>query len=218
MSWISTWSGKQIHPLDPKPEEVCLEDIAHGLSRKCRYNGQSHFYTVAEHCVHLADWCLWGVSNPEERKFIALHALLHDAAEAYLPDVTSPIKVLFPDFEKHEDKLLAVIFEALGLPPICPAGAKVIKDIDKRIILNERDRVLPNHNPDVKWPIEHLKPLEHTTIFCWPPDEAYDNFMTVYQELTIGGNCSHPWKDREVYGKEAVCASCGKRWPIANGS
>jgi hypothetical protein len=214
MSWICTWTGRQVYPLDPKPDQICLEDIAHGLAHKCRYNGQSLFYSVAEHCVHMADWCLWGPKGADY-KLLALQALMHDAAEAYLPDVTSPIKVLFPDFERHEEKLLAVIFEALGIPRIHPSAAKVIKSIDKRIILNERARVLPNHNPEVKWPVEHLVPLQHTQIFCWPPDEALDNFMNRYKELTSSGDCDHPWKDRQVSGDEAVCAACGKRWPIA---
>lgn len=208
MTWISTWTGRQVYPLDPEPDQICLEDIAHGLAHKCRYNGQSIFYSVAEHSVHMADWCI----KRGHDRLIALHALVHDAAEAYLPDVTSPIKVLFPDFERHEKKLLAVIHEALGMPGICAYGAKIIKGIDKRIILNERDKALPNHDPAVKWPVEHLKPLGDTEIFCWPPDEAYDNFMSRYNELS--GTCSHPFRGRYVDGDEAVCAYCSKRWQI----
>lgn len=215
MTWTEAWSGCLTHPLDPKLEEVRLEDIAQGLSNKCRYNGQSRFYSVAEHSVHMADWCLREAPR-ESRKLTALHALLHDAAEAYLPDVSTPIKALFPKFRKYEDKFHAVILEAFHVPPICPQGAKLIKGIDKRIILNERDVVMPNHRPGTKWIVDDLEPLDGVEIYRWPPDEAYNNFIAVYQELTTtGGNCDHPWGDRQVSGKEVVCASCGKRWPIA---
>lgn len=217
MSWISTWTGRQVYPLDPKPDQICLEDIAHGLSYKCRYNGQSLFYSVAEHSVLLADWCLAAYElRDEDRRLVALHALLHDAAEAYLPDVTSPIKVLFPKFEEHEDKMLGVIHGALGVPALCPWGAKIIKSVDKRIILNERDRVLPNHDPEAKWIVDGLEPLPHTTIFCWSPEEAYDNFMAYYEELTKTEQygCKHPWHEQEVDGDKLRCRTCGKRRDI----
>lgn len=180
MSWISisTWTGRQVYPLDPKPDQICLEDIAHGLSNKCRYNGQSLFYSVAEHCVHLADWCL-----KHGDKQLARYALLHDAAEAYLPDVIAPIKPLFKKFKKYEDKMLAVIFEALGAPAISDLNARILKDADRRICLNERDAVLPNHRPETKWPADNLDPLDGVEIFCWPPDGAYYNFKARYAEL-----------------------------------
>lgn len=211
MSWISTWTGRQVYPLDPKPDQICLVDIAHGLSNKCRYNGQSRFYTVAEHCVHLADWCL---KHGDRR--LALYALLHDAAEAYLPDVTAPIKPLFKKFEGCEDKMLAVIFEALGVPAIGKFNASVIKSADKRICLNERDAVLPNHRPEIRWPADDLDPLDGVEIFCWPPDEAYDNFMECFKELTEDEpkGCKHPWHEQEVDGDKLLCRSCGMRRDI----
>lgn len=210
MSWISTWTGRQVYPLDPKPEQICLEDIAHGLAHKCRYNGQSKFYTVAEHSVHLSDWC----QEHGDRR-LALYALLHDAAEAYLPDVTAPIKPLFGEFKRCEDRMLGVIFQRLGIQPIGQFNASIIKEADARICLNERDVVLPNHRPEIKWPVDDLEPLDGVSIFCWPPDEALDNFMTVYMELTgTEGTCSHPFRDRGVDGDTVFCASCGKSWPI----
>lgn len=213
MSWISTWTGRQIYPLDPKPDQICLEDIAHGLSHKCRYNGQSLFYTVAEHSVHLADWCL---RNGDRR--LALYALLHDAAEAYLPDVTAPIKPLFPEFGEREDKMLEVIFEALGVPVVIgDLNARILKDADRRICLNERDTVLPNHRPEVRWPVDGLIRLHGVEIHCWPPDEAYDNFMACYEELTRAESedrCKHLWHELEVDGDKLLCRSCGERRDI----
>lgn len=181
MSWISTWTGRQVCPLDPKPDQISIEDIAHGLSNKCRYNGQSLFYSVAEHSVHLTDWCL---RRGHGDKGLAICALLHDAAEAYLPDITAPIKPLFKEFKGCEDKMLAVIFEALGVTTTCELYENIIKDADNRICLNERGAVMPNHKPEIQWPVDNLNPLDGIEIFSWPPGEAYDNFMECYRELT----------------------------------
>lgn len=82
--WIQTFSGKKFFPLEPEKNEYDIHDIAHALSLKCRFGGHcQRFYSVAEHCVRVAD-----IVAPESK----LWALLHDAAEAYLPDVCQPIK------------------------------------------------------------------------------------------------------------------------------
>jgi hypothetical protein len=182
MTFIETWSGEVLWPLRPTPDPIRIEDIAHGLSNKCRYNGQCLFYSVAEHSVHMADWCL---QNKFRGSRHALHALLHDAAEAYLPDVTSPIKPMFPGFKGCEDRLLDSVYVSLGINPPSPDVSKLVKSIDSRIILNERAAVLPNHRSDVHWgPTEDLEPLSGVYIYRWPPDEAYDNFMNIFLELT----------------------------------
>lgn len=82
--WIQTYTGKKMFPLAPKREDICIEDIAHALSMKCRFNGHCNlFYSIAQHSLIVAS-----LVKPELR----LAALLHDAAEAYLPDFCRPIK------------------------------------------------------------------------------------------------------------------------------
>ncbi len=84
--YIATYTGKQFYPLDPRPEDVCLEDIAHSLSNLCRFTGHTdtdRFYSVAQHSVICST-----IVAPEA----ALLALLHDAAEAYLGDISRPLK------------------------------------------------------------------------------------------------------------------------------
>ncbi len=90
--WIQTASGGSFFPLDPRPEEVDIDDIATALSRMNRYNGhfsdKFDFYSVAEHSILLAQYV-------QERTGSATHAmwaLLHDAAEAYTSDVPRPLK------------------------------------------------------------------------------------------------------------------------------
>ena len=83
-SWIQTFSGLAFYPLDPRPEDIRIEDIAHALALQCRFTGHSRlFYSVAEHSVHVSYLC-----EPED----ALWGLLHDASEAYLGDVSRPLK------------------------------------------------------------------------------------------------------------------------------
>jgi hypothetical protein len=114
--WIQTFSGLAFWPLDPKPEHVRIADIAHALSMKCRYNGHTRkFYSVAEHSV------LVSRHVPEED---ALWALLHDASEAYLPDVARPIKAAMPGFAEIEGRVMRAICAAYGLPETEPPSVK----------------------------------------------------------------------------------------------
>ena len=58
LAWITTYTGKKFHILDPDPVDVCLEDIAHALSMMCRFNGHvRRFYSVGEHCLHVSAIC-----------------------------------------------------------------------------------------------------------------------------------------------------------------
>lgn len=93
--WVQVFTGRRVYPLSPDPESVTLEDVAHSLSLVCRFQGHcSLFYSVAEHSVHVARLCWrWGegLENPERAR-LALLGLLHDAGEAYLADVSRPVK------------------------------------------------------------------------------------------------------------------------------
>ena len=80
---IMTHTGKLMDALNPSPDNVCIEDIAHALTNICRFTGHvSRHYSVAEHCIHAS---YLGLGDP-------LICLLHDAAEAYIGDVASPFK------------------------------------------------------------------------------------------------------------------------------
>ena len=89
MSWITTYTGKHFDPVAPQEELLELRDIAHSLSLICRANGHmKHFYSVGQHSVACAKEAQ--ARGLSER--IVLGCLLHDASEAYLSDVTRPIK------------------------------------------------------------------------------------------------------------------------------
>ena len=102
MTWIQTFTGKAFDLLDPKPEMVCIEDIAHHLALINRFTGATREpYSVAQHSV----LCSW-IVPPE----LALTALLHDAPEAYVADVSRPMKEAMRDVasdERYEQGLTA---------------------------------------------------------------------------------------------------------------
>lgn len=105
--WVQTVSGRAFWPLEPDPDHMCIEDIAHGLSLLCRFNGQtSEFYSVAEH-----SWLLSQVVPPE----YALEALMHDGPEAYLPDICSPIKPFIVGFYEIEDRIIEAMAQKYDL-------------------------------------------------------------------------------------------------------
>ena len=125
--WMQTFTGRQFWPLDPRPDEVFIEDIAHALSMQCRYGGHCRrFYSVAEHSVHVAR------SVPREH---ARWALLHDASEAYVVDVPRPLKRFLAGYKPAEDRVMAAICARFSLPEDMPTEVDVI---DKRIVTDER--------------------------------------------------------------------------------
>jgi len=90
--YIGTFTGKQFWPLDPRPGEVCLEDIAHALVNICRFNGHSNqFYSVAHHCLNVE----MILKKRGFNKRIQLYGLLHDAAEAYIMRHPTAIETVY---------------------------------------------------------------------------------------------------------------------------
>lgn len=169
--WVQTFTGKAFWPLDPRPEEVCIEDIAHHLSMKARYNGGCHtFYSVAEHSILVAQ-CV-----PPEFRFAAL---LHDASETYLPDVAGPIKPHIPGWREIEDRVDQAIATRFGIPwPIEP----LIKFTDYRILHNERLAVL-SEGP--AWTRQESEPLDVRIDFL-SPREAEKEFLTCFSLYKTG--------------------------------
>lgn len=103
---IRMHSGMYVNVFDPNPDTINIEDIAIGLSRACRFVGQTKdVYTVAEHCIWVANIV------PREQK---LAGLLHDASEAYLSDIAKPIKEKLPDYNIIENRLMHCIAKKFG--------------------------------------------------------------------------------------------------------
>ncbi len=133
-AWQRMLSGRRLDLLDPSPLDIEIEDIAHGLARVARWNGQTlgeHPYTVAEHSLLVED--LVGRLKPKAGAEDRLVALLHDAPEYVIGDMISPFKAaLGLDYRAFEAKLAAAVHIRFGLPPEPAAGlARLIKRADR---------------------------------------------------------------------------------------
>ena len=114
MSCIKTRSGIMFDPLAPKADQIIITDIAHSLSMLCRANGHfKHFYSVGQHCINCAkEAAARGYSIR-----LQLACLLHDGSEAYLSDVTRPVKAEIPKYLEIEEPLQdAIWLKFLGTP------------------------------------------------------------------------------------------------------
>jgi hypothetical protein len=167
VSWIQTASGRRFWPLNPKPEDVCIEDIAHALAMKCRFGGHSQrFYSVAEHSVHVAL-----AVRPELR----LAALLHDAAEAYLADIPRPVKPLIAEWSSIEAAVDTAIAAKFGIPRLHLIDPE-IKKADTALLLTEGRALMGTTEG---WGID-AAPLD-ATIHGWPPTYAEKVFLSEFR-------------------------------------
>lgn len=124
---MSTWGGKRVNLINFKPHMVDIGDIAHALSKQCRFNGHiNRIFTVAEHSLigaMMAD-------TPELR----MEALLHDAGEAYTGDIILPFKEVFPEICEIEDTIAGTIFETLWPDSGLVVNGKYQKSDDMAIL------------------------------------------------------------------------------------
>lgn len=162
---MQTFTGKYVNPLDLKPDDIDIVDIAHHLSLICRFNGACmSFYSVAQHSLLVSDLM------PNEDK---LAALLHDAAEAYISDVTRPVKYSIPDIKKIEDRIIVKI---LAKYDCSGADWAAIKKADNVILATERrDLMVPTGTSMDIWNLEE-KPLENI-IIPWAPNLSESMFF-----------------------------------------
>ncbi len=169
--WIQTFKGNAFYPLDPRPEEIDIEDIAHSLSLICRYNGHcKQFYSVAEHSVlvskHVSpEYALWG--------------LLHDAAECYSADVPRPLKRNLQGWSEIEEKIMRAVCIRFGLGFEEPREVKIV---DISITIDEKIAIM---NPSKKsWNLT-AAPIG-AEIRCLNPWEAEREFLNRFDELFLG--------------------------------
>jgi 5'-deoxynucleotidase YfbR-like HD superfamily hydrolase len=133
-AWQRMLSGRRLDLLNPSPLDIEIEDIAHGLARVARWNGQTkgdHAFSVAQHCVLVE--ALVHRFNPELPAPQRLAALLHDAPEYVVGDMISPFKAaLGLDYKAFEKNLLSAIHIRFGLPPRTTAALEAdIKAADR---------------------------------------------------------------------------------------
>lgn len=175
--WFTTYSGIKFYPLDPKEEEVRIEDVAHALSLLCRYGGHSkEFYSVAQHSVHCAEFINERYPNCKD---LELWGLSHDFTEAYIGDVIRPLKYSLPGYIEIEHKLDAVVRDGLSIPHPSAADIDAIKYTDNTLLMTER-RDFVNHC-DHEWSL-NVEPWGRKLI-AWPSQYAEYRLLNYWEEL-----------------------------------
>ena len=143
-AWQRMLSGRRLDLLDPSPLDIEIEDIAHGLARVARWNGQTsgpHIFSVAQHSLLVEALAL--AAEPLLTPVMRLTVLLHDAPEYVVGDIISPFKgFLGPGYKDVENRILAAVHLRFSLPPApAPALAKLTKQADRAAAFIEATRL-----------------------------------------------------------------------------
>jgi len=179
--WMGLANGKRFWPLDPRADEVDIETIGTTLANLCRFGGRCDpWYSVAQHSLHVMSLV------ERDHPGLALHALLHDAAEAYLGDVIRPIKpFLFvarderspESFDRTEARVMRKIRQAFGILELDIVERSEIKLADDIALATEARDLMG----DPRWPglpepdLAHIDPL--------PPPVAKRAFLAAFERL-----------------------------------
>jgi hypothetical protein len=172
---ICTFTGRAIRPLDPKPSDIDILDIAHSLANQCRFTGHTkEFYSVAQHSVHVSELC----------NEFPLEGLLHDASETYLSDIARPIKkaddLLAIEYRGVEAELQFAIEQRFNLNPASEAEVK--KADDAMLGAEARDLM---HEDFFKFGMSKFDYSSGPNpIIPWEPEKAESLFLERYMNLT----------------------------------
>lgn len=155
---IRTNTGLYVNVFEPTSEMICIEDIAHALASMPRFGGHlNKRYSVAQHSVN----CCKAALSLEDKKA----ALMHDASEAYMLDIPTPIKAKLPDYKKYEANLMSFIAKKFNFEfPLSEA----VHAIDREMLLLEWENLVVNENDEFE---------------CWDHATAKAKFIELYNEL-----------------------------------
>ena len=169
--YIQTYLGNKFYLFDPRPEDIHIEDIAHALSNVCRFAGHvSSFYSVSQHSVLVSQNCN-----------IPLYGLLHDAAEAYVHDITRPLKYAkgMEVYSKIEKQIIEIIAQRFNLP-LNFSHYPDIKQADILVLITEARDLMG----DPSWTKEFPFPPLKQKIVPLSPKQAKKLFWNRWKELS----------------------------------
>lgn len=162
-NWIQTFSGKAFDLVDPQPDMIDINDIAHSLSNICRFTGHTkRHWSVAHHSVFVVGIMLYasGMNNSFDKNTV-LQGLLHDATEAYVGDMSSPLKELCPDYRAIEKRVWAAIAAKYGVPEEMDPR---VKNADIVALLSERRDLMRESEREWSPYFNQFKALTHPYI------------------------------------------------------
>jgi uncharacterized protein len=195
-SWLQTASGRRLCLLNPKPDQVCIEDVAQGLSNIPRWGGRCRFFSVAQHSVFVSRLC--------EPPF-ALEALLHDAHEAYIGDLPTPLKRLLGEsWERIESRVRDVVRLRFGVPRV---QHELVTYADQLALLLEAREFYPRDWAEfsatksaprlVRELASRTRPTQITAALPpMNPDAARAQFLARWHELTASRSLTHNQRER----------------------
>ena len=178
MSEIMTYTKKMFDPLHPNVELVDIEDIAHALSMLCRANGHFRsFYSVAQHSIN----CMKEAKARGYSERIQLACLLHDASEAYLSDVTRPVKAELPRYKEIEAPLQETIWNKWLVESLTEEERKQVFDIDDAILVHEFLNLMEAKIAD------NIPEIYSVPQFAFAGvDSTKQQFLRLFRQLTTG--------------------------------
>ena len=194
-AWQRMLSGRRLDILDPSPLDVELSDIAHGLARVARWNGQTqgdYPFSVAQHSVLVME--IHRALNPECTPHSSLYALLHDAPEYVMGDLISPFKAAIGgNYKDIEHRLLGAVHVRFSLPAHPPATlVKQIKAADREAAFFEAVNLAGFDRDEARrlfgeptLPAFDFDQFERL-IRPWPTREAHDRFVAAFVALSAG--------------------------------
>lgn len=192
-AWQRMLSGRRLDILDPSPLDVELSDIAHGLARVARWNGQTEgdfAFSVAQHSLLVLG--VFSQLNPTAGSEERLHALLHDAPEYVMGDIISPFKAAMGgNYKEVENRLLGAVYLRFALKAAPPAALqKQIKRADREAAYLEATHLAGFTESEARRffgepsvPVFELEGFERL-IQPWPAREAHDRFIETFEELS----------------------------------
>lgn len=172
--WIRTFTGKKFYPLKPTTEDIDIIDIAHSLSNQCRFSGHAKFhYSVAQHSIYVSQV----VRSLGGNNMDIMWGLLHDASEAYLVDLPTPVKRQVVGYNEAEKQVMESIATYFKLPTDMPSIVKVADEI----LLSTEARDLMGSPTD--WNLRAL-PAEFKIIEK-SPRQAMKDFVYEFSTISI---------------------------------
>lgn len=197
-AWQRMLSGRRLNLADPSPLDIEIQDIAHGLARVARWNGQTrgdHIYSVAQHSVLVER--IFAHNNPHATTADRLMCLLHDGAEYVVGDMITPVKRAMGDsFTTIEDRIATAIHMRFGLSPTPTAKLKTaIKNADITCAYLEaihladfteadaQKRILPNRTKNTPYPATAPNATLPYDVTPLPARDAHDQFMAKFNAL-----------------------------------
>ncbi|HUH75998.1 MAG TPA: HD family hydrolase [Devosia sp.] len=193
-AWQRMLSGRRLDILDPSPMDVELSDIAHGLARVARWNGQTsgdYPFSVAQHSVLVLE--LFRALYPDATPVAQLQALLHDAPEYVMGDIISPFKAAMGgNYKDVENRLLSAVFLRFSLPAAMSAAlAKQVKKADREAAFFEAIHLAGFADAEARklfgepsLPAFDVEAFDRL-IRPWPTREAQERFVAACEAITI---------------------------------